>query len=176
MTTQKREGNYKARYRPYLIAMALAFVLTMIVASERMEEDGMSPAIEEGQVVALMKMDYSEKRGAPALGQVVVLDKLVTLEQRDQVGYRNDNLIGRVAGLPGEVISDRSLLGNYPGPVTLTGNQVWLVQDAWPEDGTPEDYYGPYLDSRTMGPIELNDIRGRARWIVWPLTEIGGIK
>ena len=176
MTAQGREGNYKVKYRPYLIAMALAFVLTMIVAPERMEEDSMSPTIEEGQVVALMKMDYSEKRGAPERDQIVVLDKLVTEEWREQAGYRNDNLIGRVAGLPGETISDGEMLGDYPGPVTLTGNQIWLLQDSWPFDGEEGDYNGPYLDSRTMGPVELTDIRGRARWIVWPLTEIGGIK
>ena len=57
MTAQGREGNYKARYRPYLIAMALAFVLTMIVAPERMEEEGILPPASRANKARTVRMD-----------------------------------------------------------------------------------------------------------------------
>lgn len=176
MSSKGREANYKMRHRPYLIAMALAFVLTMLVAPEVVEGDGMSPAISNGQGIVLVKESYSEKRGAPERGQVVVLDKLVTKELREGTGYKNDNLVGRVVALPGETVRDPELLGDYPGPVVLTGKQIWITQDNWPLELSTEEYKGQYLDSRVMGPVELTDIRGVAKLIVWPLSKLGGIK
>ena len=176
MTRRSQDTNYKNRHRPYLIAMALAFVLTMLVAPEMVEGDGMNPELSDGQTLVLMKESYSSKRGSPERGQVIVLDKLTTKEYREGTGYKNDNLVGRVGGIPGETVRDEELLGDYPGPVTLTDNQIWLVQDNWPLELDEEEYLGQYLDSRVMGPVELTDIRGKAKWIVWPLSNLGGIK
>lgn len=176
MSDRSSSNSYKLKYKPYLIAMALAFVLTMVVAPEIVEGDGMEPSISDGQCLVLMKESYSGKRGAPDLGQVIVLDKLVTKEYREGTDYKNDNVVGRVAALPGETVKDEELLGNYPGPVVLTENQFWLTQDNWPLDLDENEYRGQYLDSRVMGPIELTDIRGNAKWIVWPLSNLGGIK
>lgn len=176
MSNRSSSTNYKSRYRPYLIAMALAFVLTMLVAPEIVEGDGMSPKLTDGQGIVLIKESYSDKRGTPGRGQVVVLDKLVTKGFREGSGYRNDNIVGRVAGLPGETVRDEELLGDYPGPVVLTETQIWLVQDNWPLELDEKEYKGQYLDSRVMGPVELTDIRGKAKWIVWPLSNLGGIE
>ena len=176
MSSGKSSENYKARYRPYLIAMALAFVLTMLVAPEVVEGDGMSPAISNGGCIVLAKESYSEKRGTPERGDVVVLDKLVTKEYREGADYKNDNLVGRVVALPGETVREEELLGDYPGPVVLTEKQIWIVQDNWASEMSDKEQRGQYLDSRVMGPVDLTDIRGSAKWIVWPLANIGGIK
>ena len=176
MSKRSENTNYKAQYRPYLIAMALAFVLTMLVAPEVIEGDGMNPAISDGQWVVLIKESYSDKRGTPDRGQVIVLDKLATKDYREGTDYKNDNVVGRVAALPGETVIDEELLGDYPGPIELTDTQIWLVQDNWPIGLSAKEHKGQYLDSRVMGPVELKDIRGKAKWVVWPLSNLGGIK
>lgn len=176
MSNKSGTTNYKTRHKPYLIAMALAFVLTMLVAPEVVDGDGMNPGLSDGQAIVLVKESFSSKRGYPERGQVIVLDKLVTKDYREGTGFKNDNLVGRVAAIPGETVRDEELLGNYPGPVALTDNQIWLVQDNWPLELDEEEYRGQYLDSRIMGPIELTDIRGKAKWKVWPLSKLGGIK
>ena len=83
---------------------------------------------------------------------------------------------GRVAALPGETVRDLELLGDYPGPVVLTKNQIWLIQDNLPLELNAEEYKGQYLDSRVMGPVDLEDISGKAKWIVWPISNLRRIK
>lgn len=173
---KKQTANYKDRYRPYLIAMALAFVLTMIVAPEMMEGKGMEPSVKDKSVVVMTKQSYSEKRGHPELNDVVVVEKFATKAFRDDLGAKNDNIIARVKGLPGDTISDEKLLGNYEGPVKLEGGQVWLLLDNIPKTTTEQEFHELYLDSRVLGPIELKDIRGKVIFIAWPISEIGGIK
>jgi len=175
MTNNSSRQSYKSRYRPYLYAMAAAFVTTMLVAPEVVEGDAMSPALTAGQVIVITKEDYSEKRNIPDLDEIIVLEKNYTKEFRVPSNTKNDNAILRVAGLPGETLSSAELLGDYPGPVKLSENQVWLICDHLPENIKTEDMTGPYLDSRTMGPVDMKQIRGKVRWIVWPLTDIGGI-
>jgi len=167
---------WKIKYRPYLYAMAAAFITTMLVAPETIEGDSMEPTLSGGQVIILSKEDYSEKRGAPELDDIVVLDKIHTMEFRLKSNSQNDNAVLRVAGLPGETIASQELLGEYSGPVDLAENQVWLVCDNIPKAAAAEDLYGPYLDSRTMGPVDMKQIRGKARLIVWPISDIGRIR
>ncbi len=175
MTNNSSRQSYRSRYRPYLYAMAAAFVTTMLVAPEVVDGDSMAPALTHGQVIVMTKEDYSEKRDIPDLNEIVVLGKNYTKEFRDQSNIKNDNAILRVAALPGKTISSADLLGDYPGPVKLSENQVWLICDHLPENMKAEELTGPYLDSRTMGPVDMKQIRGKARWIVWPLSDIGGI-
>ena len=49
------EASWRLRYRPYIVAAVLAFVLTMLVAPEVNEGDGMEPALKGGQVLVVMK-------------------------------------------------------------------------------------------------------------------------
>ena len=92
------KASWRRRYRPYIAAAVLAFVLTMLVAPEVNEGKGMEPTLKDGQVLVVTKKSYSAKRGAPELGQIVVLEKKLAPE------VYKDNIIGRVAGLPGDSI------------------------------------------------------------------------
>ena len=176
MNANSGNNPWKIKYRPYLYAMVAAFITTMLVAPEVMEGDSMEPTLSDGQVIVLSKEDYSEKRGAPESDEIVILEKTFTMQYRDQSNMENDNAILRVAGLPGETISSSVLLGEYPGPVKLSESQVWLICDNMPETTELKDAERLYLDSRTMGPVDMKNIRGKARLIVWPLSDIGGIK
>ena len=90
--------SWRRKYRPYIVAGVLAFVLTMLVAPEINEGTAMEPTIKDGQVLIITKTSYSAKRGKPDLGQVVILDKTLAPEVYE------DNIISRVVGLPGDTI------------------------------------------------------------------------
>ena len=93
-----QQESWRRRYRPYIVAGVLAFVLTMLVAPEVNEGTAMEPTLKDGQVLVITKTSYSAKRGQPDLGQVVILEKTLAPDVSE------DNIIGRVAGLPGDTI------------------------------------------------------------------------
>ena len=173
----KDKKNWRANNRPYIIAFVLAFVMTMLVAPEMMEGDSMEPAIADGQAVCVVKESYSAKRGQPELEEVVVLEKVYSED------YAEDNIIGRVVGLPGDKIEikDGSLYRNgklYEAggssecsgkcSVILDKDSVFILADNRSAKNT--------ADSRTIGPVPMKEIKGNAKVIIWPLGDIGRIR
>lgn len=160
-----------------MVAFALAVVMFVLVAPEVNEGNAMAPAIEDGQVLVLSKTAYSVNRGAPEREQIVVLKKTAA------DGVSKDNLIARVAGLPGEtvLIKDGDVFIDGEKYITKTGvsgadgelqvkltdSQIFLLCDNRKE----------LADSRNeaLGAVEMTDIRGRVLFSVWPLSSIGGI-
>ena len=173
----KDKKNWRYRNRPYIVAFVLAFVMTMLVAPEMMEGDSMEPVISDGQAVCVVKESYSAKRGEPDLNEVVVMEKVYSEE------YADDNIIARVVGLPGDTIEikDGSLYRNgklhevngsseCPGEysVTLDKDSVFILAD----NRTAKDA----ADSRTIGPVPMREIKGNAKIIIWPFSDIGRIR
>ncbi len=177
-TNHDDSKGWKNKNRPYLYAAALALILTMFVAPEIQEGNSMSPTIDSGNLVVITKERYSENRGIPEIGTVVILQK----DKATKIS--EDNLIARVVGLPGEtvVIKDGQLyrdgekytvkgakgeLGSDL-EITLSSEEVFLLCDN-------RDIQ---MDSRStkLGPVDLKAIRGNARFILWPFSEFGGIK
>lgn len=132
----------RLKYRPYFIAVALAFVLTMIVAPEIHETKSMEPAISEGSLVVLQKKTFSEKRGMPEKGDLIVLKKHV-LE-----GAEEDNAIRRV--------------------VSVDGGEVFFSCD--------NEEFAEENPQVAQGTISADKIRGKAVFVVWPLSDIGVIE
>lgn len=173
----KDKKNWRYRNRPYIVAFVLAFVMTMLVAPEMMEGDSMEPVISDGQAVCVVKESYSAKRGEPDINEVIVMEKVYSEE------YADDNIIARVVGLPGDTIEikDGSLYRNgklhevngsseCPGEysVTLDKDSVFILAD----NRTAKDT----ADSRTIGPVPMREIKGDAKIIIWPLSDIGRIR
>ncbi len=175
-----RESQYKKwkkRNAPYLIAVALAFVMVMLIAPEVNEGDAMSPTIESGQVLVVSKTSYSPKRESPERNKVVILKKTFARDVSD------DNIIARVAGLPGDKvrIKNGKVLINgeeYVTPsgikgagqdmkLTLKAHEVFLLCDNREE----------LMDSRNelMGPVDMREIKGNVLICVWPFSRFGGI-
>ena len=169
--------DWRRRYRPYIVAAVLAFVLTMLVAPEVNEGTDMEPTIKDGQVLVVTKTSYSAKRGVPELGQVVILEKTYAPE------VSKDNIIGRVAGLPGDTVEIKNgkiyrngkeytaASGNFTSEknkkITVSEDDVFLLSD------NPESV----KDSRNekLGTVEMRQIKGNVKFVIWPLSDIGGV-
>ncbi len=174
---ESKYRDWKTRNAPYLLAMALAFVMVMVGAPEVNEGDAMSPTIEDGQLLVVSKTSYSAKRKTPERGQVVILEKTIAQEVSE------DNIIARVVGLPGEKVQIKNgkVLVDGKEYVTEAGiagakgdmtvklgkNQVFLLCDN----------RETLTDSRNegLGPVDMKDIKGNVLVCVWPFSQIGGI-
>jgi signal peptidase I len=156
----------------------LALIMTMFVAPEINEGNAMSPTIDDGNLVLITKDHYSAKRGIPDIGTVVVLQK------DGATKLSEDNLIARVVGLPGETIAIKSGELYRNGKVyDVKGARGNLGDDMEVQLGSEEvfllcDNRDKLLDSRSpdLGPVDMELIRGNARFVLWPISEFGGIK
>lgn len=177
-TKHDDERDWKHKNRPYIYAAALALILTMFVAPEIQESQAMSPTIDSGNLVVITKDRYSVKRGIPEIGTVVILEKDAATD------ISKDNLIARVVGLPGETVTIKDgQLFRDGKKYTVKGAQGNLGGDLEVKLGTEEvfllcDNRDLLSDSRAakLGPIDMKEIRGDVRFILWPFSEIGGIE
>jgi len=144
------------KYKAYMAAAALAFLMTIIIAPEIHEGQEMEPLIAQGDVILLLKQTYSENRGMPEIGEVVVLKKYGLGEQHEE-----DNPIRRVTGLPG----DRYLLDDGTEEV-IKDNYVYISPEFQKESESP-------LSGGNL--IKSREIRGKAFLRLWPLDKLGGI-
>lgn len=176
--SESRYRNWKIRNAPYLLAMALAFVMVMLGAPEVNEGDAMAPTIEDGQVLVVSKTSYSAKRKTPERDQLVILEKTVAQD------ISEDNIIARVVGLPGEEVQIKNGKVLVEGEeyvteagiegadgdltVKLNKDQVFLLCDNREE----------MTDSRNegLGPVDMGDIKGNVLVSVWPFSRFGGIE
>lgn len=167
----------RRRKSPYAVAFVLAVIMFILVAPEVNEGKAMSPTIDNGQLLVISKTSYSAKRGAPDRDMIVVLEKTAAPDVYE------DNIIARVAGLPGETVEIRDGKVYIDGKeyvtengikgsdgemkVKLKKNEVFLLCDNRDED----------IDSRNekLGPVDMKQIKGRVLFSIWPLSRFGGI-
>lgn len=94
-----------------------------------------------------------------------------------------EDLIKRVVGLPGETVSiqnNQVLINGVPldepylpegasmqdeRPITLGDDEIFMMGD------NRRNSY----DSRNFGPIQVDSVVGKAFWIIWPLSNFGGL-
>ena len=125
----------------------------------------MSPQLIDGERVLVNKVVYDLR--APHRGDVVVIEPGAD---------RDDTVVKRVVGLPGETIAatDGEVLVNgrplsepYLGsdvatssfePIELHADEVFVLGDN--RDAS--------ADSREFGPVRLEELVGRAEAVVWP--------
>lgn len=169
----------RRRRSPYMTAAALAIVLFLVLAPEINEGNAMDPTIKDGQLLVTSKLThYSAKRGAPDRDRLVIVDKVLSKK------ISSDNIIARVAAVPGDhvVIRDGSVYVNdeeYVAPggirgaegdldIKLTGQEVFLLCDNREE----------VLDSRDpkLGPVDMRKIKGNVLLRIWPLSAFGKVK
>lgn len=160
-----------------MVAIALAIIMFMLVAPEVNDGAAMSPTIEDGQILVVSKSSYSAKRGQPDRDQVVILDKTA---QKD---VSEDNIIARVAGLPGETVKIKDGKVYINGKEYVTENGIRGAEGEMTVKLTKDEVFllcdnrDELIDSRNekMGPVDMKTIKGNVLISVWPLSRFGGI-
>ncbi|HYN33513.1 MAG TPA: signal peptidase I [Ilumatobacteraceae bacterium] len=155
------------------VALLVAFVVrTFVLAHFVVEGSSMYSTLETGDRVFVNKLSY--RLHDPNRGDVVVLHQITGASERD--------LIKRVIALPGETVEVRNCAILIDGRLL---NEPYLD----PEVVTPTDCGGDYSlngpvpenhvfvmgdnrggsqDSRVIGPINEDDLVGRAFVVFWP--------
>ena len=116
--------------------------------------------------------------------EFMILNKLGTPERYDIVvlDARNDELIKRVYGLPGEkitienntiYINDKKIEDLYAYGETSNYETITLKDDEYFVLG---DNRAVSLDSRTIGPIKKSQIKGTTNFIIYPFNRFGKLK
>ncbi|MDO4746017.1 MAG: signal peptidase I [Bacillota bacterium] len=176
---QRDYRNWKQSNAPYLIAMALAFVMFMVIAPEVNEGNAMAPTLKDGDVLVVSKTAYNPNRKPPEKDSMVILEKTYAQDVYE------DNIIGRVVGHPGDTVAIKN------GKVLVNGKE-YVTDDGIA--GAPEDMKkvklemdevfllcdnrDELIDSRNpdMGPVDMREIKGNVLLRVWPFSDIEYLK
>jgi len=154
------------------IALLVAFVVrTFVLAHFVVDGTSMATTLHDGDRVFVNKLSY--RLHEPNRGDVVVLHELQGTAERD--------LIKRVIALPGETIEVRNceilidgqrLEEPYLDPEVVTPGNCGgdTAPTAIPENHVfvMGDNRAGSLDSRNLGPIDEDDLVGRAFVVFWP--------
>jgi signal peptidase I len=154
-------------------AVIIALIINLFLAqATQVLGQSMEPNLHTAQRVVVEKVTYRLVHG-PRRGDIVVID---TSDQAEM-------LIKRVIGLPGETISVQQ------GRVYIDGEELeepWTVNLGGPNYGPKTvpplhvfvlgDNRGASNDSRSFGPVSIEDIVGRAWFSYWPLEHVGLIE
>ena len=158
-------GALKETAGTVLPAILIALFVNVFVAQAMVVHGpSMQPNLHYGQRVMVEKVTYRLIHG-PRRGDVVVID----------VPGEDEPLIKRVVALPGETVEVRG------GRVFVDGQlqeEPWTTRQGGP-DYPPTvmpplhvfvlgDNRGSSRDSRSFGPVSVDQIVGRACFIYWP--------
>jgi signal peptidase I len=179
--------------RPYLLAVVAAIIVFILVAPVRVQGDNMAPALNDGDVVILLKESYYDAQ-LPEYGDVLCFKRSFAPPSAQGSGGtaggsgKKSYRFARVAGLPGDELSERD------GALYRNGKKLNGIAAA---AGVLNDEAGAPMTVRKVGPGEvfvLNDdpgdtldsrdsavettlenARGKAVFRIWPLSGFGTI-
>ena len=155
-----------------VLALVLFLVINLLTARVRVDGPSMEPSYQHNNRVVVSKVSYWF--GDIERGDVIVFPAPPN---------PNEDYIKRVIGLPGDVIKVEN------GSVLVNGetiNEPYI--NAPPisnmrETQVPEDMVfvmgdnrNVSSDSRSWGPLLIDDIIGKAVFVYWPLGEIGVVE
>jgi signal peptidase I len=163
----------------WLVVIVVAVGAALIVRAYVLQQFAVSgtsmySTLHDGDRVLVNKLSY--RLHDPRRGDVVVLKTIESMGERD--------LIKRVVALPGETVEYRNcvlyidgktLVEPYLDPEVVTpdhcgGGQVALTIPA-DHVFVLGDNRGGSKDSRDLGPIDYDDIIGRAFVVIWPADD-----
>jgi signal peptidase I len=151
------------------------FINLFLVQATQVLGQSMEPNLHTQQRVLVEKVTYRFLHG-PQRGDIVVIDL-------DKENKADDMLIKRVIGLPGDTIEVRSgevyidgqrleeswttnVGGGSYGPTTIPPLHVFVMGDN----------RGASNDSRSFGPVHVDNLVGRAWFSYWPPENVGLVK
>lgn len=153
---------------PYIvIIITVVLIRTFLITPARVDGESMENTLYNGEIVLLNKIDL----------------KLNGLKRFDIVVFKQekDLLIKRVIGLPGETVEyiDNELYVDnkkvdIPFEFENTNDFKYEVPDN--EYFVLGDNRDNSKDSRYFGSIKLKNIKGKVKFILFPLKRIGKVK
>jgi signal peptidase I len=189
MTDRSAAGGRRALFggrRPYMLAIVAAIIVFILVAPVRVHGDNMSPRLNDGDVVIILKSSYYDAK-LPEYGDVLCFRRSFASESAraasgfDERSYR----FARVAGLPGDEMELRGD-GVYRNGKRLSGSDFAGVKGSDEDAGVRKVGSGEVfvlnddspnaMDSRDDGTDTLLDeARGKVVFRVWPIGGFGTV-
>ena len=180
-STKKRPGRTRrwSAWTEWIVVVIVAISAAMLVRTYVLQQfavsgQSMYSTLHDADRVLVNKLSY--RLHDPNRGDVVVLKTIEGAGERD--------LIKRVVALPGETfeytscvayIDGKQLIEPYLDPAVVTTGHCGGDQ---PEITIPEgevfvmgDNRGGSKDSRDLGPIDYDDLIGRAFVVIWPMSD-----
>lgn len=155
---------------PYAIILLVVFLIrTFLVTPIKVNGQSMYDTLSGNEIMLLYRIGEIERY------DMVVADLIVD-------GKKDDTLIKRVYGLPGETIkcengviyiNDYKIEDPYATNETSDFEAVTLGDDEYFLLG---DNRSISLDSRIIGPVKEKDIEGRTDFVIFPFDKFGVIK
>ncbi len=150
---------------PYIIILlVIAFVRTFIITPIKVNGSSMFQTLNGKEYMLLNKLGHIDRY------DIVVVDT------------KDDELIKRVYGLPGEkiaiqnsniYINDKKIEDKYAYGNTNSYDAITLKEDEYFVLG---DNRLVSLDSRTIGPVKKKNIKGTTDFIIYPFNRFGILK
>ena len=155
---------------PYAIILLVVFLIrTFLVTPIKVNGQSMYDTLSGNEIMLLYRIGEIERY------DMVVADLIVD-------GKKDDTLIKRIYGLPGETIKcengviyiyDHKIEDPYATNETSDFEAVTLGDDEYFLLG---DNRSISLDSRIIGPVKEKDIEGRTDFVIFPFDKFGVIK
>ncbi len=163
-----------------LLALGLYFVITFAIQTVHVIGYSMVPTLNDNDYLLATKADLRFTR--PNRGDIVILKSPFDQSQ---------DYVKRVIGLPGEQVriirAHIYINGHLLDEPYLDPRDPWVTQSSWPTAGSsdpsgvipPDRYFvmgdnrNHSSDSRTFGPISIDDIESRAWVRILPLGHFG---
>lgn len=172
---QRKRDREKSSYKDWILALAVSLVLAFVIRGFVFEPfhvsgPSMQQTLSSGDQVMVNKIIYKFRDPQP--GEVIVF------HNKD-----NRELIKRIIGLPGETVEakDNRLFVNGKeikepyltsstktidfAPVKVPNGKVFVLGDNRSNS----------TDSRSLGPISISEIIGKASLVYWPFTHFSGL-
>jgi len=179
-------GEPEKKHRPYWLSelidwvrtLAIALVLVVLVNLflfnlSKVEGHSMEPTLEPHEWLFINKIGY--RLGTPERGDVVILKDPSTDADRKEY------LVKRIIGVPGDTIeirgsqlyvngaleveayTDVQIEGGDYGPAVVEAGRYFIMGD--------NRHGGASKDSRQFGTVPASLIKGRAEFVLWPITK-----
>lgn len=152
---------------PYIIIIIVVILVrTFIATPVRVNGTSMYPTLKGDEIMLLNKLGHIDRF------DIVVL----------KIDGKEDNLIKRIIGLPGEsieimngdiYINDKKIEDKYGYGDTYDIDKITLKKDEYFILG---DNRKISLDSRVFGTINKNEIKGTTNFIMYPFKSFGKVK
>ena len=155
---------------PYIVILLVVILIrSFLVTPIKVNGQSMYDTLTGDEIMFLFKVGDINRY------DMVVADLIVKKK-------KDDTLIKRVYGLPGETIkcengviyiNDRKIDDPYATNETSDFEAVTLGSDEYFLLG---DNRSISLDSRIIGPVHRKDIEGHTDFIIWPFSKFGVVK